>query len=126
MERPLKILVIDDSRFQRSQLVRMLTELGHDVVQGTNGEEGFQKILEEKPDLVFSDLLMPVLDGQGLLMKARDHGLETPIVICSADVQSSTREACRQMGARAFVTKPCGQADLAGAIETVLASRNFS
>jgi CheY-like chemotaxis protein len=112
----LKILVIDDSRFQRAQLAWMLGELGHEVLEAPDGQEGLRLLEAQAPDLALCDLLMPVMDGREFLAQVQRSGLATPVLVLSADVQSSTREACRTLGARGFLTKPCSPEDLATAI----------
>jgi CheY-like chemotaxis protein len=116
-ENPMKILVIDDSRFQRSQLTRMLGQLGHEVIGAGNGQEGLVMLLQEGPDVVLCDLLMPVLDGFGFLAMVKAQAIPTPVIVASADVQNSTRELCFQLGARSFVTKPCSAEDLEAVLQ---------
>ena len=115
----MKILIIDDARFQRNQVAKMLTELGHTVLEAVNGQDGFLKVCQEAPDVVFSDLLMPVMDGIGFLQMLQKHQMTTPIIILTADVQTSTREQCLQLGAKAFVNKPCTVKDLETALMAI-------
>jgi CheY-like chemotaxis protein len=112
-----KILIIDDARFQRGQMARMLGELGHTVIEAANGQEGYMKLCTEGPDAVVCDLLMPVMDGIAFLTMVQKHQLQTPIIIASADIQKSTREQVFSLGARAFLNKPCNIQDLADALE---------
>jgi len=112
-----KILIIDDARFQRGQMARMLGELGHTVLEAANGQEGYMKLCTEGPDAVICDLLMPVMDGIAFLTLVQKHQLQTPIIIASADVQLSTREQVLGLGARAFINKPCSVQDIAAALQ---------
>jgi len=118
-----KILTIDDARFQRGQMVRMLTEMGHTVTEAVNGQDGFMTMLQDVPDAVICDLLMPVLDGFALLALVQKHQIEIPVVIVSADVQESSREECMRLGARAFLNKPCKREDLEKVLKTLEAER---
>ena len=120
----MKILIIDDARFQRGQMTRMLTELGHTVIEAAHGQEGYVKLLQEGPDVVFCDLLMPVMDGQGFLAAIQKNQVPTPVIIVSADVQTSTKEQCAQLGARAFINKPCTAKDLAEALKALEAEKS--
>jgi CheY-like chemotaxis protein len=115
----MRILIIDDARFQRNQVSRMLKELGHTVIEATNGQEGYLKILQDGPDAVVCDLLMPVMDGFALLEMMKKHGVSTPTIVLSADVQTSTREQCLALGARAFLNKPCDATHLAEALKLI-------
>jgi len=112
----MKILIIDDARFQRGQMARMLGELGHTVIEAVNGQEGYMKLCTEGPDAVVCDLLMPVMDGIAFLTMVQKHQLQTPIIGASADIQLSTKEQVRSLGAKAFINKPCTLQDLAAAL----------
>jgi len=118
-----KILIIDDARFQRGQMVRLLSEMGHTVMEATNGQEGYLKLCTEGPDAVVCDLLMPVMDGIAFLGMVQKHELPTPVIIVSADIQTTTREQCMQLGARAFINKPCDPKALAEVLKTIEAER---
>ena len=115
----MKILIIDDARFQRGQMARMLGELGHSVIEAANGQEGYMKLCTEGPDAVVCDLLMPVMDGIAFLAMVQKHQLPTPVIVASADIQHSTREQVLRLGARAFIHKPCSIRDLDAALAGV-------
>lgn len=122
----MKILIIDDARFQRGQMARLLGELGHSVMEATNGQEGYLKLCTEGPDAVVCDLLMPVMDGIAFLGMVQKHEVPTPVIIVSADIQTSTREQCMQLGARAFINKPCDPKALAEVLKGIEAERGVA
>ena len=103
----MKILIIDDAKFQRGQMARLLVGLGHTVLEASNGQEGYMKLCTDGPDAVICDLLMPVMDGIAFLTMVHKHEVPTPVIVLSADVQATTREQCLGLGARAFLNKPC-------------------
>jgi CheY-like chemotaxis protein len=117
----MKVLIIDDARWQRTHLTKILTVAGHEVIAAANGQEGLAR-LGEAPDAVVCDLLMPVLDGFGFLGAMREQGIVVPVVVASADIQRTSRERCTQLGARAFVAKPYQAADILDAIATAMAA----
>nr|WP_320134041.1 response regulator [uncultured Holophaga sp.] len=119
----MNILTIDDARFQRSQMVRMLTEMGHSVKEAVNGQEGFMTLLQEMPDAVICDLLMPVLDGFAFLGLVQKHQVGVPVIIVSADVQDSSRKECLDLGARAFLNKPCRREELESVLKAIETER---
>lgn len=112
----MKILIIDDARFQRGQMARMLSELGHEVIEAVNGQEGYMKLCTEGPEAVVCDLLMPVMDGIAFLTMVQKHQIPVPVIVASADIQKTTREQVMGLGAKAFINKPCSLQDLAGAL----------
>jgi len=118
-----RILLVDDSSFQRKSVCRLLSDLGHEVAEAENGEVGLHLAESKKPDLIITDLLMPVMDGLSLLRGLKRRGLATPAIVASADIQQATREECLHLGARAFLTKPITTADLETAIGQALDPR---
>ena len=93
------ILVTDDNRFTRLTLGRYLKELGHEVHFAEDGVQALEVVESAKPDLVLCDLLMPNLDGFGVLEGMKERANPTPVIIVSADIQESSKMRC--MGLRA-------------------------
>jgi CheY-like chemotaxis protein len=100
-----KILIIDDSSFQRKWIVRAVEQLGHET---------------EKPDCVTVDLNMPKMNGLQFLANTADRSEKVPIIVITADIQDATKKECRQLGARAFVNKPFKAYDLQNVINECL------
>ena len=107
-----KILLVDDSKFQRKTVTRLLVDLGHEVAEAENGAVGLNMVDTVKPDLIITDLLMPVLDGIGLLRGLKKKGCKTPAVVVSADIQEQTQQECLKLGAKAFIPKPVNEAKI--------------
>jgi len=114
----MKILIIDDARWQRSNLTKILLGAGHEVLQATNGHEALA-LLDERPEAVVCDLLMPELDGFGFLEAVRQRSSRPPIVIASADIQQSSRDRCVALGAADFLPKPYKAADILAVLAKV-------
>lgn len=117
----MKILIIDDARWQRSQLTRVLSAAGHEVIQACDGSEGLLRLEQEGPSAVVCDLLMPTLDGFGFLTELKARGCAVPVVIASADIQRTSRERCHELGARRFVNKPYTPEEILEAIAQAVA-----
>lgn len=115
-----KILLVDDSGFQRKNLSKTLTSMGHEVTTAENGEAGLQAVEDEPPDLIITDLLMPVMDGMSYLRALKSRNIMIPTIVASADIQESTREECMKLGARDFLTKPVNSSDLKNVIGQLL------
>lgn len=101
-----KILLVDDSRFQRNFMSKMLTGMGHEVVTAENGKLGLEMADSERPDLIITDILMPVMGGIELLHRLKEQNSQIPALVASADIQETTRAECLELGAIAFLTKP--------------------
>jgi len=115
-----KILLVDDSKFLRKCMSRMLCDLGHEVAQAENGEMGLQMLEAVKPDVIITDLLMPVVDGIGLMRGLKERNCTIPVVVVTADIQESTKQECLQLGAKAFLNKPHKSDDLEAALNQFL------
>ncbi len=101
-----KVLLVDDSMFTRSMLRKIIKGIGLEVIEASNGREGLDRIINEKPDLVVTDLLMPEMDGIELLSTVKDKSIKVPVVVMSANVQDTVRQQCLGLGAVEFFNKP--------------------
>ena len=102
----MNILVIDDSRFSRRRIAEAIISAGYTVTETCDGQEGLGLIESVSFDCVVADNLMPVMEGVEMLRHLRAAGNAVPIVMCSADVQQSTRSTCEELGISGFVGKP--------------------
>ena len=111
-----KILIVDDSAFARTNLRRILMGAGYDVVEASSGQQAIDQVRLDAPDIVTLDLLMPGLSGLDTLKKMKPILPNTRFIIVTADVQSLTREELIREGADAFINKPVSSTVL---LETV-------
>ncbi len=116
-----KILVIDDSSFQRKILSSILKEAGYEILTAENGKEALERLAESSPDLVISDLLMPEYDGFYLLDTMRDRHIAVPALILTSDIQNPTREKCYRLGAQGLLNKPVHRETLLAVVKKILA-----
>ena len=115
-----KLLVTDDSLFQRMRIVSWLIDEGFETVQAGSGLEALEILASEDLDLVICDLLMPDMDGFEFLEALKTKGLEIPVVIHTANIQSAAKERCETLGAKGFVSKTSQSEGLINAIRAVL------
>src|ERR1035437_1495017 len=107
-----RVVVIDDSAFSRRTITKMLEGINKDIeVVGfaTNGEEGIQKVVALKPDLVTIDLEMPKMDGFTLLRTLTTR-FSVPVIVISALSGADKVFKALELGALDFVAKPSGGA----------------
>ncbi len=100
------VLVVDDEFGIVKLLEEVLTDEGHRVLTATNGRQALERAAEEKPSLVVTDFMMPIMDGGALLAAmAADVSLaDIPVVIMSSIPEATV--AARSPGFTAFVRKP--------------------
>jgi CheY-like chemotaxis protein len=101
------ILVVDDEYALAEILTELLQAEGYRVVSAANGKDGLARLEAEKPDLVLTDLMMPLVDGRELVRKARalPEFASTPVVLMSATTRAVAM-ADPSPGIAAYVRKP--------------------
>ncbi len=104
----MRILAIDDTRTLRELLCRTLRAARYDVVEAADGEEGLARFGDTRPDVVITDLNMPVLDGIEFTraVRARNDGGEVPIIILTTESGAEIKAEGRKAGATAWMVKP--------------------
>ncbi|MDB9510310.1 CHASE3 domain-containing protein [Kamptonema animale CS-326] len=109
-----KILVIDDRWENCSVIVNLLTPIGFEVFEAANGAEGLAKATELMPDLIITDLVMPVMDGFELLRRLRNSETlkDTIVIVSSASVFETDQYKSLDAGANAFLPKPVQVSEL--------------
>ena len=116
---PSKILIIEDDP-NVVELARLyLTKDGHDVLTALDGTEGLRLALDEAPDLIVLDLMLPGVDGMNICRKVREQS-EVPIVMLTARVEEEDRLSGLESGADDYVTKPFSPRELAARVRAVL------
>lgn len=114
------VLVADDSLFQRLVLSRIIRSQGHELLEACNGHECLRVLRDHRPDLALLDLNMPELSGLEVLEAMRDQGLMTAVVVVTADIQSTTRQRCLDLGARRLLSKPPREEDVLTVLRELL------
>jgi len=98
----------------------ILKDAGYECLQAQNGREGLEMASSVDPDCILSDLLMPELDGIGLLTALREKGISVPVIVLSADIQETKRAQCVALGTAGFLSKPPRKNDILEMVDKVL------
>ena len=115
------ILIVDDSGTSRKILKGILEGEGYEVVgEATNGQEGYDRYVELKPDVVTMDITMPVLDGIEALKKIKSEYPDAKVVMVTAAGQKTKMVEAVQNGASEFVSKPFEPEQLKKIIDKVI------
>jgi len=117
-----KILVVDDRWENRLILVNLLVPLGFDVLEATDGRDALQKASEFEPDLIFTDLVMPGLDGFEVTHQIRNSAKlrHIKVIAVSASLSLSPQEITSETGLDGFMLKPVQLSEVFKALETHL------
>ena len=116
------VLIIEDSNFQRKIISKFIKEEGHEIYEAANGKIALELIEKYQPDLIFCDLVMPVLDGFEVLKKLQEMKSTIPIVILTSDIQEPVRKQCLELGALEFINKPSSPVKVQGALQKAFGS----
>lgn len=115
------ILIVDDSRTSRRILKGVLEGDGHTVIaEAVNGQEGYDKYVEFKPDLVTMDITMPVMSGVESLKMIKSEYPDAKVIMVSAAGQQHNILEAVQSGASEFIAKPFDIDEIKKIIDRVL------
>ncbi len=114
----IKVMVIDDSKTIRRTAETLLKREGYVVVTATDGYESLSKIADERPDIIFVDIMMPRLDGYQTcaLIKNNREFRNTPVIMLSSKDGLFDKARGHIVGSEQYLTKPFTKDDLLGAI----------
>lgn len=121
------ILVIDDHRDIRENIAEILSLDGYKTLQAEDGRRGVEQAILHKPDLIVCDIMMPELDGYGVLhlLKKNPETQDIPFVFLTAKAERSDFRRGMDMGADDYITKPFDDFELLSAIETRLKKQDI-
>ncbi|MFZ4426686.1 MAG: response regulator [Saprospiraceae bacterium] len=117
-----KILVIEDNLEVRENLAEILELSDYHVCQATDGTEGVELAAREKPDLIICDVMMPKLDGFGVLniLSKRTDTASIPFIFLTAKAERADFRRGMNLGADDYITKPFYKDELLAVVETRL------
>ncbi len=117
-----KILIIEDNDEVRENTAEILELSDYEVMTASNGKEGVSIALKEKPDLIVCDIMMPQLDGYGVLHLLSKHKETStiPFIFLTAKSEKQDFRKGMELGADDYITKPFEGTELLNAIETRL------
>lgn len=114
-----KILLIEDNEDVRENTAEILALSGYEVLTAENGKSGVEKAIEAKPDLIICDIMMPVLDGFGVLHAVHKHETirSTPFIFLTAKTERGDVRRGMELGADDYITKPFSGTELLNAVD---------
>lgn len=114
-----KILLIEDNPDVRENTSEILMLAQYDVITAVNGKEGVELAQQHQPDLIICDIMMPVLDGHGVLhmLSKNENTASIPFIFLTAKAERSDFRKGMEMGADDYLTKPFDDVELLNAIE---------
>lgn len=116
------ILLIEDNKDVRENTAEILELAGYNVSSAENGKLGVEMAISNVPDLIICDIMMPVLDGFGVLhlLNKNEHTAAVPFIFLTAKAERTDMRKGMEMGADDYVTKPFDDVELLNAVESRL------
>lgn len=121
-----RVLVAEDDRAVRDAVERALRYEGYDVIAVPEGAEAIQRVLNDKPDAVVLDVMMPNVDGLEVAARLRKAGVSTPILMLTARAEISDRVAGLDAGADDYLVKPFHLDELLARLRALLRRTGLS
>jgi CheY-like chemotaxis protein len=121
-----RILLIEDDETLRRMLAITLVQIGHDVLEARDGQEGLALQSSVNPDLVLTDIIMPERDGIEAILALRRRAPHIPVIAMSGGGRVDANDyltTARHLGAVATLAKPFSTTDLTTAIDQALTSQ---
>jgi putative two-component system response regulator len=117
-----KILLIDDDAGMHMVIVPILAQIGYVIISAKNGEQGFQLALNERPDLIILDVIMPGIKGRDLCIKIKSYDVlkNIPVIFLTAKDSQDDIQAELQAGAVTHISKPISPPDLINVVRSVI------
>jgi len=117
-----KVLIVDDEPDILLMLRVDLEAEGYETALAADGETALRRISEDRPDLVLLDVMMPVVDGWGVLQRMSSGGHQAPVVVVSAKASDHDAVRALELGATDYVVKPFDPTLLLSTVADVLSS----
>ena len=118
--KPQKILIVEDEQSIQKLLEFTLQQANYKTVLADDGEQGIEKVLDENPDLIILDLMLPKIDGMEICRMLRNQDIETPIIMLTAKGEEMDRIIGLEMGADDYMTKPFSPREVVARVKAVL------
>lgn len=116
------ILIVDDSASMRQVVGITLRDAGYDLIEAGDGKEALKKLDGTKIHLIVSDINMPNMDGISFVKEVKQHPKYkfTPIIMLTTEINQAKKDAAKEAGAKAWVTKPFQPKTLLDAISKLI------
>src|SRR5215831_6596255 len=102
----LRVLLVDDDAGTRAGLQGLLETQGFSVLQAADGAAALERLVELPPDVIVTDLDMPVMNGMELLGALRERALDVPVIVATSAAELRAAVEAMRAGASDYLTKP--------------------
>lgn len=117
-----KLLIVDDEKIEREGMAELIDWNAWGIeLSGTawNGQDGYEKVLEYHPDIVMTDIKMPVMDGLALIRKLKEEFPDVMVIVLSGYGEYEYTSQAMELGVKYYILKPCDEARMLPVLEKV-------
>ena len=115
-----KVLAIDDSETMLNMVKQTLEMGGYEVVTAKDGKDGVAKYSESSPDIIITDINMPVMDGITLIGEIRKLNSDIPIITLTTESEDQMKQKGFEAGANGWIVKPFRPAQFLDIVKQIL------
>jgi CheY-like chemotaxis protein len=123
-----KVLVVEDHPDMRELLIWQMELMGFSAISAKHGKEGVEKAVQEKPQLILMDIMMPGMDGREATRLLRSHPetQDIPILAATALFRDADLKTCIDAGCNDYIVKPFTFQELQGKVQEFISGANPS
>jgi CheY-like chemotaxis protein len=123
-----KVLVVEDHPDMRELLIWQMELMGFSAIPAKHGKEGVEKAVQEKPELILMDIMMPGMDGREATRLLRSHPEthDIPILAATALFRDADLKTCIDAGCNDYIVKPFTFQELQGKVQEFISGANPS
>lgn len=116
------VLIVEDTLSEMELISHYLREMGLSVIHAVTAKEALTLAIEQKPDVIITDVVMPGMSGFELCRALRNHAVteKIPVIFCTSKSQEIDRLWGMKQGADAYLTKPFTREQLSRAVKSVI------
>ena len=117
-----KILVVDDMKAELDLISQYLLKAGYSVITANDGKEALEKVIDNKPDAILTDWMMPNMGGLDLCrqLKKKPETADIPVIACTAKNRDVDKMWASKQGVKGYVVKPCSEEDIISALQAAM------
>ena len=123
-----KVLVVEDHPDMRELLIRQMELMGFLAIPAKHGKDGVEKAVQEKPELILMDIMMPGMDGREATrtLRSNPETQNIPILAATALFRESDLKSCLEAGCNDYIVKPFTFQELQGKVQEFFSGSNAS
>lgn len=118
-----KVMIVEDSALMVAVISNFIKKENMpdiEIISAKNGQEAVKMYGEQKPDLVFMDIKMPIMDGMTALEEIRKSDVSAKVVMCTSLKEPEQEQKAKSLGAKGYIMKPFSRQDIVDALHAHL------